>query len=211
MDQLTAPVSQAQHQVMRDTYRLLSVTLLFSAAMAFISMSAGVPYLGLWMLLPYFVLLFMVERNRNKPAGVIWTFALTGWLGFSIGPILAYYTQVNGYGPVINALAATGLTFMAMSALGRAAPNFMVRIYGVIAVAMLVVFVLSLVSVLFLGMAGSQVILSGIFAFLAAMMIAATTAYIIKGGETSYVSATVTLFVMLYNLFLFFLQFFNRR
>lgn len=211
LQRLTAPVAKAQHQVLRDTYRLLAMTLLFSAGVAAVSMQIGFPHLGLWFLLPYFGLLFMVERNRNKPAGVLWTFAFTGWMGLTAGPIISFYTQANGYGPMLNALGATGLTFLSMSALGRAAPAFMMKISGVVSVAILVVFLLSLANILLFGMAIDQILLSGVFAFLAALIIASTTAFIIKGGETSYISATVTLYVMIWNLFLFFLQFFNRR
>lgn len=210
--QLVSPVvGQQQQQVLRDTYRLLSMTLLFSAAVAAISMQMTFPYLGLWTLLPYFFLLFMVERNRHKPSGVIWTFVLTGWLGLTAGPILSYYVELNGYGPVLNAVGATGLTFLSMSALGRAAPRLMSGMYGAICVAMLVVFVIGLLNILVFGMAIDHILISGAFAVLAALMISATTAYIIKGGETSYISATVTLYVMIWNLFMFFLQFFNRR
>ena len=80
-------------KVLRNTYALLAMTLLFSAFTAVVSMQMQVPYLGLWTLLPYFVLLFLIEKNKNSGAGIALVFALTGWMGFSMGPILNYYTS----------------------------------------------------------------------------------------------------------------------
>ena len=75
-------------KVLRNTYMLLGVTLAFSAAMAGVAMSLNVPHFGLWTLLPYFLCLWMTEKNKNNASGILWVFALTGWLGFTLGPIL---------------------------------------------------------------------------------------------------------------------------
>ena len=103
-------------KVLRNTYALLAMTLLFSALTAGVSMALNVPYLGLWTLLPYFVLLFLVEKNKNSAAGLLCVFALTGWMGFSLGPILNHYVGISGFEPVLTALGGTAAIFFGLSA-----------------------------------------------------------------------------------------------
>ena len=75
-------------KVLRSTYMLLGTTIAFSAIMAGISMAVDAPHFGLFTLLPYFLCLWMTEKNKNSSKGLFWVFALTGWLGFTLGPIL---------------------------------------------------------------------------------------------------------------------------
>jgi modulator of FtsH protease len=103
-------------KVLRNTYALLAMTVLFSAITAGVAMALNVPFMGLWTLLPYFLFLYMTEKNKNNASGLIWVFALTGWLGFSIGPIVSYYLQTSGSEPVLLALGGTALIFFACSA-----------------------------------------------------------------------------------------------
>lgn len=208
----SSALSPARAQVLSDTYRLLAITLLFSAAMAWLAMAIRAPYMGLWMLLPYFALLFMVQIKQNKPSGILWTFAFTGWLGFSMGPIINYYlSQSAGPTLIINALSATGLTFLAASMAGRYKPALMSSLFGLAAIGILIAFVVSLLNVLFFASAAAQVWLSGIFAVLSTLLIAGMTGRIVRGEETNYIAATVLIFVMVWNLFMFFLQFFGNR
>ena len=208
----TSTLSAERLQMMSDTYRLLAMTLLFSAAMAAVAIQLQVPYLGLWMLIPYFVLLFIVQAKQDKPSGLIWTFLFTGWLGFSMGPIVNFYlATANGTSTVLSALAATGLTFLGASLAGRLMPAVMSRIYGMLALAILVAFVVALANALFFAMPALSLFLSGAFAVLSTLVIASVTGRIVRGEETSYIVATVTIFVMLWNLFSFFLQIFANR
>ena len=103
-------------KVLRSTYLLLGVTLTFSAVMAAVAMMVNAPYFGLWTLLPYFLCLWMVEKNKNSSAGILWVFALTGWMGFTLGPILNFYMAAKGAEPILTALGATALVFFAASA-----------------------------------------------------------------------------------------------
>jgi modulator of FtsH protease len=94
-----AALDPAVAKVLRSTYTLLGITLAFSALMAGISMAINAPYFGLWTLLPYFICLWMVEKNKNNASGIAWVFALTGWMGFTLGPIISMYLAACGFRP----------------------------------------------------------------------------------------------------------------
>ncbi len=195
----------AAAKVLRSTYMLLGVTLAFSALMAGVSMAVGAPFFGLWTLLPYFLCLWMTEKNKNNASGIAWVFALTGWLGFTLGPILSMYLAISGAEPIMMALGATALVFFGASAYvlsTRKNLNFMT---GFLMTGMLVAFVAAIANV-FLQIPALAITVSSVFAFLSAGIIMWQTSAIIHGGERNYISATVTLFVMIYNLFLSLLQ-----
>jgi modulator of FtsH protease len=195
-------------KVLRNTYMLLGATLAFSAAMAGLAMSLNVPYFGLWTLLPYFLCLWMTEKNKNNGSGILWVFALTGWLGFTIGPILNMYLAMRGGEPIMMALGSTALVFFASSAYvmtTRKNLNFMT---GFLMTGMLVAFIAAIANI-FLQIPALALTVSAAFALISTGMIMWQTSAIIHGGERNYISATVTLFVMIYNLFLSLLQLFG--
>ncbi len=195
-------------KVLRNTYMLLGVTLAFSAAMAGVAMSLNVPHFGLWTLLPYFLCLWMTEKNKNNASGILWVFALTGWLGFTLGPILNMYLAVRGSEPIMLALGSTALVFFAASAFvmtTRKNLNFMT---GFLMTGMLVAFVAAIANI-FLQIPALALTISAAFALISTGIIMWQTSAIIHGGERNYISATVTLFVMIYNLFLSLLHLFG--
>jgi modulator of FtsH protease len=195
-------------KVLRSTYMLLGATVAFSALMAGVSMAMNAPYFGLWTLLPYVLCLWMTEKNKNKASGIVWVFALTGWLGFTLGPILNMFLATRGAEPIMMALGSTALVFFAASAYvltTRKNLNFMT---GFLMTGMLVAFVAAIANV-FLQIPALSLTISAVFAFLSSAMIMWQTSAIIHGGERNYISATVTLFVMIYNLFLSLLQLFG--
>jgi modulator of FtsH protease len=195
-------------KVLRSTYMLLGTTVAFSALMAGVSMAINAPYFGLWTLLPYVLCLWMTEKNKNKASGIVWVFALTGWLGFTLGPILNMFLATRGAEPIMMALGSTALVFFAASAYvltTRKNLNFMT---GFLMTGMLVAFVAAIANV-FLQIPALSLTISAVFAFLSSAMIMWQTSAIIHGGERNYISATVTLFVMIYNLFLSLLQLFG--
>ena len=195
-------------KVLRNTYALLAMTLLFSAVTASVSMALGVPYFGLWTLLPYFVLLFLVEKNKNSAAGLFWVFALTGWMGFSLGPILNHYVSISGFEPVLMALGGTAAVFFGLSAYVLVTRKDLGFATGFLATGMLVAFVAAIANY-FLQVPALGLALTAIFMFLSSALIMWQTSQIIHGGERNYISATVTLFVMIYNLFSILLSFFG--
>ncbi len=187
-------------RVLRKTYLMLSMTLMFSAVTAGISMVLKIPYMGLLMLLPYIVLLVMVEKTKESAAGIGWVFALTGWLGFSLGPVLNHYVGISGFEPVLTALGGTATIFLGLSAYVLVTRKDFSFATGFLTTGMLVAFVAALANA-FLHIQALALALTCMFLFLSSGMILWQTSQIIHGGERNYISATVTLYVMIYNLF----------
>ena len=197
---VSTTLDPAATKVLRNTYALLAMTLAFSAVMSGVAMAINAPFMGLWMLLPYFVCMWMVEKNKNSTAGLFWVFALTGWMGFTLGPILSFYLATSGAEPIMTALGGTALIFAGCSAyvlITRKELSFMT---GFLMTGVLVAFVAAIANV-FLQIQGLALAVSCMFLFLSAGIIMWQTSAIIHGGERNYISATVTLFVMIYNLF----------
>ena len=195
-------------KVLRSTYMLLGTTIAFSAIMAGISIAVDAPLFGLFTLLPYFFCLWMTEKNKNSSKGLFWVFALTGWLGFTLGPILNMYMAVKGAEPIVLALGSTALVFFAASAFVLTTRTNLSFMTGFLMTGMLVAFVAAIANV-FLQIPLLSLTVSSVFALLSAGIIMWQTSAIIHGGERNYISATVTLFVMIYNLFLSLLQIFG--
>lgn len=195
-------------KVLRNTYALLAMTLLFSAVTAGVAMTLQVPYMGLWSLLPYFVLLVLVEKNKNSAAGLAWVFALTGWLGFTLGPILNHYVKISGFEPVLLALGGTALVFFGLSAYVLVTRRDFGFATGFLGTGMLVAFVAAIANYFF-QIHALTLALTCMFMFLSSGLIMWQTSQIVHGGERNYISATVTLYVMIYNLFSMLLSLFG--
>jgi modulator of FtsH protease len=195
-------------KVLRNTYLLLSVTLAFSAIMAGVSMAINAPYFGLWTLLPYVICLWMTEKNKNNASGIVWVFALTGWMGFTLGPILNMFLATRGAEPIMMALGSTALIFFASSAYVLTTRKNLSFMGGFLMTGMLVAFVAAIANY-FLQIPALSLAVSSVFALVSTGIIMWQTSAIINGGERNYISATVTLFVMIYNLFVSLLQIFG--
>ncbi len=197
---VSTALDPAATKVLRNTYALLAMTLAFSAVMSGVAMAINAPFMGLWMLLPYFICLWMVEKNKNKAAGLFWVFALTGWMGFTLGPILNFYLATSGAEPIMTALGGTAVIFMACSGYVLVTRKELSFMGGFLMTGVLVAFVAAIANV-FLQLQGLALAVSCMFLFLSAGIIMWQTSAIIHGGERNYISATVTLYVMIYNLF----------
>lgn len=197
-------------KVLRNTYMLLSLTLLFSSAVAALSIMFDWPHPGLILtLVGYFGLLFFVEKTKNSAMGLVAVFALTGFMGLTLGPIVNMYLSLpNGIELVSMALGATGLIFVTMSGWVLATGKELSGWGKSLTVGILLAFVLGIGAIVF-QMPVLSLAVSGMFVILMTGLIAYQTSAIIHGGEINYISATVTLFVSLYNLFLSLLQIFG--
>ena len=203
----TAPAI-ATNRVLRNTYALLSLTLLFSALMAGLSMVFNWPHPGLILtLVGYFGLLFLTSRFRNSGWGLLCVFALTGFMGITLGPIINYYLAATQNGPqlVATALGMTGGIFLVLSGYVLTTRRDFSFMGGMLMVGILVAFLsgLGLVVASMFGMevSGAMLGISALFVLLMCGLILYQTSAIIHGGETNYIMATVTLYVALYNLF----------
>lgn len=192
----------ATNKVIRNTYILLSMTLLFSAATAGISMKLDLPHPGFIItLVGYFGLLFLTTKFRDSSLGIVFVFALTGFMGFTLGPILNMYLGLpNGTALVMNALGATAITFVGLSFYALSSRKDFSFLGGFIMVGVIVAF-LAGIGAYFLEMQGLSLIVSAMFVILMSAMILWQTSQIINGGETNYIMATVTLYIAIYNLF----------
>jgi len=198
------------HRVLRNTYLLLAATLVFSAAMAGVAMATNMPYLGPWLTLGgYFGLLFLTHATRNSAFGLLSVFALTGFMGLTLGPLLGFYLDgvPNGGQVIMSALATTGLAFVGLSGYAIVSGRDFGFLRGFIVVGMFGLLGVILAS-LFFDLSAYQSVISGAIILLMGALILYQTGQIIHGGETNYILATVTLYVSIYNIFVSLLQLF---
>lgn len=192
------------NRVLKNTYILLSLTLLFSAAVAGMSMAFNWPHPGLVLtLVGYFGFLFLTSKFRNSALGLLFVFALTGFMGLTLGPIVSYYVTFvpNGHQLVMTAMGATGIIFLGLSGYALVSRKDFSFMAGFLFSGILIAFLAGLGAVIFQIPALSLAV-SSMFVLLMSGLILYETSQIIHGGETNYIMATVTLFVAIYNLFL---------
>ncbi len=193
----------ATNKVIRNTYTLLSVTLLFSALTAGLSMVLNLPHPGLLLTLGgYFGFLFLTTKFRNSAWGLVWIFALTGFMGLTLGPIISAYIAAfsNGSQLVMMALGGTGVIFLGLSGYALTSQRDFSFMGGFLAVGILVAFLAGLGAVFF-EVPGLALAVSAMFVLLMSGLILYQTSQLIHGGETNYIMATITLYVSIYNLF----------
>jgi len=195
------------NKVIRNTSTLLSMTLLFSAVTAGISMALNLPHPGILItLVGYFGLLFLTTKLRNSAGGIVAIFALTGFMGYTLGPILsAYLAMPNGHAVVMQAMGGTAAIFLGLSGYAlttRKDFSFMggFLMVGFLMVGILVAFLAGL-GAIFFSIPALSLAVSAMFVLLMSGLILYQTSEIIHGGETNYIMATVTLYVSIYNLF----------
>ncbi|WP_036181222.1 Bax inhibitor-1/YccA family protein [Marinomonas sp. MED121] len=199
----TNQTQEVANKTLRNTYGLLSITLLFSALMAGLSMSLNLPHPGIIItLVGFYGLLFMISKFQNSALGIVLVFALTGFMGITIGPILnAYLSLPNGTSLVMSALALTGLAFLGLSAYALISKQDFSFLSGFLTVGVFVL-IFAMILGFFVQMPALQIFISAGFALFSAAMILYQTGEIVRGGETNYIMATVTLFISIYNLFI---------
>jgi modulator of FtsH protease len=192
----------ASNKLIRNTYILLSMTLAFSAGTAGLAMVFNLPHPGILItLVGYFGLLFLTTKFRNSVLGLAFVFALTGFMGFTLGPILTMYLQLpNGSQLVMNAFGATAVTFIGLSAYALTTGKNFSFMGGFLMAGIIVAFLAGL-GAIFFDLHGLSLVVSAMFVVLMAGLILYQTSAMVNGGETNYIMATVTLYVSIYNLF----------
>lgn len=208
MNTVTQTKRVSFNRVLTNTYQLLSATLLFSGLMAYISMSMNLPYFGLIItLVGYFGLLFLTTKLRNSGYGILAVFALTGFMGLTLGPVINAYMSSfsNGAELVAMAMTGTGIIFFSLSFYAINSGKDFSFMQGFLTSGIIVAF-LAGIAALFFSIPALSLAVSAAFILLMSGLILFETSNIIHGGETNYIMATVTLFVAIYNLFLSLLQ-----
>ena len=189
------------NKVLRNTYMLLGMTLAFSAAMAGFAMAIDAPYMGLWTLLGWMGLLYLIHKTANSVWGIASVFAFTGFLGFTIGPVISFYLQMpNGADVVTLALGSTAVAFVGLSAIALITRKDFSFMTSFLMVGMLVLFAVVMLS-WFLDMSAFMGAIGGAVVLLMSGLILWQTSAIIHGGETNYILATTTLYMAIYNMF----------
>lgn len=189
------------NKVLKNTYLLLSMTLAFSAFTAFLSRDFGP--MNIWLMLGgTYGLLFLTHMLANSVWGLAAVFAFTGFLGFSIGPVLSMVMKTaNGSEIVMQALGGTAIIFLALSAYTLVSRKNFAFLQGFL-FAGAIVLLIAMVAGIFLQMPALHLAINAGFMLFASAMILFETSAIIHGGERNYIRATVALFVSIYNLFM---------
>ena len=191
------------NKVLRNTYLLLGATVAFSALTAGLAMALNLPHPGILItLVGYFGLLFATTKTQNSAWGLLWIFALTGFMGLTLGPILNAYLKFlpNGHQVVLTALGTTAAAFVGLSAYAIKSGRDFSFMGGFLTVGILGAFVLGLIAVFF-HLQTLSLVVSGMFVLAMGAFILFQTSSILRGEETNYISATVSLYVSIYNLF----------
>ena len=190
------------HKVLRNTYFLLGLTMAFSAVVAYISMSLNLPYPNLIVLLVgFYGLLFVTNRLANSAWGILAAFAFTGFMGYTIGPILNMYVARGMEDLIMLAFAGTAIVFFACSAYVLTTKKDMSFLSTAI-FSLFFVLLLGIVASFFFQIPALAVGISALFVVFSTMTILYETSNIIHGGETNYIRATVSIYVSIYNLFI---------
>lgn len=201
---VTAPqvMGDSARKVLKNTYMLLGLTLAFSAMVAYITMLSQVAPMNVWITIGvYFGLLFLVNKTAHSAAGIASVFALTGWLGFTTGPIVGYYIAAGGGSMVSLALGGTAAIFFSLSAFAITTKKDFSFMSKFILVGVIVAFIAAIANI-FLNIPALGLAVSAAFMVLSSAIILWQTGDIINGGERNYILATVTLYVQIYNLFM---------
>ena len=194
----------ATNRVLKNTYLLLGLTFLFSSGTAYLSFASGArPLHPLMFIVGIYGLMFLTSALQNSVWGLVSVFAFTGFMGYSLGPILNAYMHAFTNGPqlIATALGGTGVIFFALSAYAVTTRKDCSYMGGFLFVAVMVAF-LAMIANIFFQVPAINLAISAAFVLISSGLILFQTSEIIHGGETNYISATVSLFVSIYNLFL---------
>ena len=194
------------NKVLRNTYSLLAMTLAFAAVVAGTAMAFNLPHPGLIItLVGFYGMLFWVHKAANSSTGLIAVFALTGFMGYTIGPILNMVIGAGGGDIVMLAFGGTALTFFGLSAYALTTKKDLSFLGGMM-VAGFWVLIVAMIANIFLAIPALSLAISAMFILFSSGGILLQTQAIVRGGETNYILATVTLFVSIYNIFMSLIQ-----
>lgn len=203
------PVGLATSEVLKKTYFLLSLTILFSAVTALLPMLGLLPIMlnPLISIVGMFGLLFAAQATSRSQWGIFWTFAFTGFMGYTLAPTLIYYLSfyTNGAALIWVALLATAITFAALSIYAAFSKEDFSYLGGMLFVGITIALLLSIMG-FFLRVEWFSVLVSGLFLLIVSGLVLLRTNMIVNGGEDNYVLATIGLYVSILNMFLSILQ-----
>ena len=191
------------NKLIRNTYSLLSMTLLFSALMAAVAVVTRVGF-GVSLICTFAafgILWFVLPKTANSASGIGVVFLFTGLLGFGLGPTIGHYLSVPG-GPqiVMTALGGTGVIFLGLSGYALTTRRDFSFMGGFLFVGLLVILGAALAN-LFLSIPALSLAISAAVIMLFSGFILYDTGRMVNGGETNYIHATVSLYISILNIF----------
>ena len=189
------------NKVIRNTYTLLSMTLIFSGLLAFVSIAMQASHIIAFgaTIVGILMLWFVLPRTQNSAAGIPVIFGITGLLGFGLGPMLSYYLAVNP-SIVMIAMGGTGTIFLGLSGYALTTRKDFSFLGGFIFVGLLVA-IAAMVANIFLAIPALALAVSAAVIMIMSGFILMQTSMMIKGGETNYIAATAGLFIAILNIF----------
>lgn len=191
------------NKVLRNTYMLLAMTLLFSAVTAGAAMAMGIAQLNIFVFfIGAYGLMFLVHKTANSAMGLLATFAFTGFMGFTLGPMISLYLTIpNGAQLVMTALAMTGATFVGLSAVALITKKDFSFLSNFLMAGAIVLILAMVVAMIFDIAALALAVSAGFVLFSSAVILYQTSEIVHRAGETNYILAAITLYVSIYNLF----------
>lgn len=193
---------QIKNKVLKNTYTLLSMTLLFSAATAAFAVVTHAPHPGLLLtLVGVYGLMYLTHALKDSESGLIAIFAFTGFMGYTLGPLLDATLMLSNGGTIITmSLGATGLIFLGLSGHVLTTKTNYDYLSGFLVIGMMVA-LLAMIGAWIFQIPALHLAVSGAFVLLSSGMILFQTSQLINGGERNYIMATISLYVSIYNLF----------
>jgi len=195
--------SESVNKVIRNTFTLLGMTLVFSALTAFISASMGFGRMNIFMfLIGAYGLMYLTHKTKNSVWGLVSVFAFTGFMGLTIGPVVSMYLSLpNGGQVVTSALASTAVIFLALSGYALTTKKDFSFLSGFLFAGFLIL-VGAMIAGIFFDIPGLSLMISAGFALFASAAILFETSQLVNGGERNFIIATIGLYVSIYNLFM---------
>ncbi|NLS12532.1 Bax inhibitor-1/YccA family protein [Vibrio sp. SM6] len=199
----SAPSTLEINKTLKNTYFLLSMTLVTSAIASMVTMAIGMsPIFSLVLMVAAIgILFFALPRTINSPMGIVWTFVFTTLMGASLGPTLAMYASLsNGPSIIAQALGLTGMVFLGLSAYTITSKKDFSFMRNFLFAGLIIVIVAALINI-FVGSTLGQLVISSVSALVFSGFILFDTSRIVRGEETNYVSATISMYLNILNLF----------
>jgi len=208
-----AVLTDSRHKVLRNTYLMLALTLVPTAIGAAIGVNLQFGFLranpvisAIAMLAIFYGWIFAIERNKDSALGVGLLMGFTLFMGLLLGPLLQVALGLSNGGQLV-ALAAggTAATFFGLATVATTTKRDFSFLGNFLMVGVIVV-MLAVVANIFLASPLLHLVVCGAFVIISSMIILYQLSAIVNGGETNYVSATLTLYISIYNLFTSLLQ-----
>ena len=202
-----------QHKVLRNTYMLLALSLVPTIIGAAIGTNIDLGFMRTSPMLSFFAILavfygwiYAIERNKESGLGVALLLGFTLFLGLLLGPLLHRVLGFrNGTELVMMAAGGTAAVFFIMAGIASTTKRDFSGLGNFLGVGAIVI-MLAVVANVFLASPMLYLVLVGAFVLFSSLMILWQVNAIVRGGETNYVSATLSLYVSIYNLFSSLLQ-----